>query len=128
MNPYRNPAERLLVKKETFWDKTKKGMTAVYNTIKWFFFDSPFGFGVSIAVAFAVSIFAIAHSSNAGEMHIEHDQFVLRQEICRIHRAWYTPSQNFGNLIACHRLDDHSLFYVFTATGLELVPHEIGAE
>jgi hypothetical protein len=136
-NPYRVPAPKPVVKKESLWAKFKKGLQKMFSAIKeqitWALFDSPIGVVLGLLLSIGIIAYASSHEAAANRMHAEHDQYVLRQEICRIHRAWYTPSQNYQagiyhDMMACRRLSDHSLFYVVETTGLELNPHEMGVE
>lgn len=80
--------------------------------------------GLGFLTVFGLFFFAVIHDSNARFMHEEHDTFLQRQEICTAKNAWYEETENYHGLLACHRLDDHSLFYVVEDTGLELVPVE----
>ena len=111
MNTYRTPSPPLPEKKEKkvfMPDEVKIGLVV----------------GTVVVSLFGSLIYGTYHDSRARNMHYEHDLFIRRQEICIAKDGWYEASENYHGLLACHRLDDHSLFYVVEDTGLELVPVE----
>jgi hypothetical protein len=115
-NPYRLPY--IPEKKVNY----KNMLTKIFDFFMWIFIGTPIGLFILVGILMAALIYGFNHEADARIMHAEHDAYVTRQAICRVHHAWYTPSENLGNLVACHRLSNHELFYVVQTTGMEMTP------
>jgi len=120
-NPYREPY-RFEEKKES---KLFKMLTKIGEFVGFILFRSPIGFCFGLIGIVAFAAYMGNRLDDARHLHAEHDTYVLRQQICAVHHGWYTPSENLQTLVACHRLSNHELFYVFQTTGLELMPESL---
>jgi hypothetical protein len=91
---------------------------------EWFWHRTMIGFVTAILIGTIGFIWVILWANNQVRADNNHREFLRRQDICRAQDAWYEQADNYYNLIACHRLDTHELFYVVPETGLALVPAE----
>jgi hypothetical protein len=124
--PYRSPAPKSVEKRKSAFMSFLK---SVGNFIGDHFevFAMVTGFLILVGGVSAM-FYGLDHDTAARRMHADHDQYVLRQEICKVHYGWYVPSGNYHGLMACRSLDDHSLFFVIEDTGLEVYTAPVDSE
>jgi hypothetical protein len=80
------------------------------------------GIFVGLGLTYAI-VYAAEHERAALASHAEYDRYWLNHDRCQARSGWYVPSENYyRGLVACRRLDDHSLFYLVPDTGFAVIP------
>lgn len=101
-------------------------MSKIGDAAEWvlemFFRAFPVLLVLVVACGIGGLFYGLFRSDESRRLHQEHDLYVFNQDVCNVHHGWYVPSENIGELVACRRLSDHSLFLVQN-TGREMVPN-----